>query len=210
MSRSRNAGAAGGTHYLWMVIARRHSTSSRRAIVAAYLIFVAVAPRDDWVRSDCRSLRAGGTLKWGSPGIWGDTWRFADGFLVVTGLDTFVVATLFYQHRSATSLRRGAQRLPATHGEGGALVLAFLAAFVIVALAWNLRRNRPPRGTGREKPPTTGSGLSGSPPRSLSIRPLVARRLQPPDAGNAAPVRRTLLALAYAASHCMEKAPGDS
>ena len=79
---------------------------------------------------------AGGRL-----GIWGDTWRLARRFPIAgTGLNTYGVATLFYQTVDLKQHFAEAHNdYPQLLAEGGALV-CIPAALVILAFAWTVRR----------------------------------------------------------------------
>ena len=125
----------------WSVI-RRQATGSRRAIVAGYLIFVAFAAIG-WTGFEtlaARFAQNGTNDVGGRLGIWGDTWRLAGRFpLVGTGLNTYGVATIFYQTVEPT------KRFTEAHNdylqllaEGGALV-CIPAILVIVAFVWLVR-----------------------------------------------------------------------
>ena len=126
----------------WFVI-RRQATGSRRAIVAGYLIFVALVAVG-WTGFEtlaARFAQNGTTDVGGRLWIWGDTWRLAGRFpLVGTGLNTYGSATLFYQTVEPT------KRFTEAHNdylqllaEGGALV-CIPAALVILAFARTVHR----------------------------------------------------------------------
>jgi len=143
MSRSGILGLLAALVISGWFVARRQAAGSRRAIVAGYLIFVAVVAVG-WTGFDRLSARfaqsevvdLGGRL-----GIWADTWRLAGRFPIVgTGLNTYGAATLFYQTvdlelHFAEAHNDYLQLL----AEGGALV-CIPAAVAILAFAWTVRR----------------------------------------------------------------------
>src|SRR6185503_6928850 len=83
----------------WFV-ARRQAAGSRRAVVGAYLVFVALFVIW-WTGLDrlaARFAETGPAGVAGRLGIWADTWRIVGRFPAVgTGLNTYGAATVFYQ-----------------------------------------------------------------------------------------------------------------
>ena len=143
MSRSGMLGLLAALVISGWFVARRQATDSRRAIAAGYLIFVALAAAG-WAGFDriaARFAESGAAEAGGRLGIWGDTWRLARRFPIVgTGLNTYGVATLFYQtvdlnEHYAEAHNDYLQLL----AEGGALV-CIPAALVILAFAWTVQR----------------------------------------------------------------------
>lgn len=143
MSRSGMLGLLAALVISGWFVARRQATGSRRVIAGGYLMFVALVAAG-WTGFDRIAARfaegnaadAGGRL-----GIWGDTWRLASRFPIAgTGLNTFGVATLFYQtgdlkEHFAEAHNDYLQLL----AEGGALV-CIPAALAILAFAWTVHR----------------------------------------------------------------------
>ena len=143
MSRSGMLGLLAALVISGWFVARRQATSSRRAIVAGYLIFVALVAVG-WTGFESLATRfaQNGTADIGGRlGIWGDTWHLAHRFPIVgTGLNTYGAATLFYQtveptYHFAEAHNDYLQLL----AEGGALV-CIPAALVILAFAWTVHR----------------------------------------------------------------------
>ena len=143
MSRSGMLGLVAALVISGWFVARRQATGSRRVIVAGYLMFVALVAAG-WAGFDriaARFTESGAAEAGGRLGIWGDTWRLAGRFPIVgTGLNTYGVATLFYQTAEPT------KRFTEAHNdylqllaEGGALV-CIPAALAILAVAWTVHR----------------------------------------------------------------------
>lgn len=144
MSRSGMIGLLVASVISGWFVARHQARGSRRAVVAGYLIFVALAAAG-WTGFDRIAARfadsqtgtAGGRLA-----IWADTWRLARKFPITgTGLDTYGAATIFYQ-----TVDLKTQHFAEAHNdylqllaEGGALV-CIPAALAILAFAWTVRR----------------------------------------------------------------------
>jgi hypothetical protein len=143
MSRSGMLGLLGALIISGWFVAHRQAAGSQRAIVAGYLMFVALAAAA-WTGIDRITARftdstaadAGGRL-----GIWGDTLRIAGRFpMVGTGLNTYGTATLFYQtvepRYHFAEAHNDYLQLAA---EGGALV-CIPAALAILAFARTVHR----------------------------------------------------------------------
>jgi O-antigen ligase len=141
MSRSGMLGLLAALVISGWFVARRQVTGSRRTIVAAYLIFVALVAAG-WTGFDriaARFAESGAAQAGGRLGIWGDTWRLARRFPIVgTGLNTYGAATLFYQ---TVDLK---QHFAEAHNdylqllaEGGALV-CIPAGLVVLSFAWTV------------------------------------------------------------------------
>jgi O-antigen ligase len=101
MSRSGAVGLLVALVIAGWFVARRQSSASRRAVLAAFLVFVGVFVVW-WVgidRLEDRFNETGPVVGLnGRLGIWADTWRIVGHYLLVgTGLNTFGTATLFYQ-----------------------------------------------------------------------------------------------------------------
>lgn len=100
MSRSGMVGMAGALVLASVVMARRETTRSRRAVLRGYLLFVALVVVS-WVGLDriaARFSETGAADINGRPAIWADTLRVAREFwLTGTGLNTYGVSMLYYQ-----------------------------------------------------------------------------------------------------------------
>jgi len=101
MSRSGAMGLLVALVITGWFVTRRQSTASRRAVLAAFLVFVGIFVIW-WVgidRLESRFNETGPVVGLnGRLGIWADTWRIVGHYLPVgTGLNTFGTATLFYQ-----------------------------------------------------------------------------------------------------------------
>jgi len=143
MSRSGILGLLGALILSGWFVIRRQATGSRRAIVAGYLIFVALVAAG-WTGFESLAARfaQNGTADIGGRlGIWGDTWRLAGRFpLAGTGLNTYGAATIFYQTvEPTTHFAEAHNDYLQLLAEGGALV-CIPAALVILAFAWTVHR----------------------------------------------------------------------
>jgi O-antigen ligase len=100
MSRSGAMGLAVALVIAGWFVTRGQSTASRRAVLAAFLVFVGLfvvwGVGVDRLAARFNETDAVGMT--GRFGIWADTWQIARRFpLAGTGLNTFGTATLFYQ-----------------------------------------------------------------------------------------------------------------
>jgi hypothetical protein len=100
MSRSGAAGLLVALVIAGAFVMRGQSTALRRAVLAAFLLFVGAFVMW-WAGVDRLAARFNETDPVGAAGrlgIWADTWHIARLFpLVGTGLNTFGTATIFYQ-----------------------------------------------------------------------------------------------------------------
>jgi len=139
MSRSGAIGLLVALLVSGFFVTRRQSSASRRTVVVAYLVFIALFAAW-WTGVDRLAARFTITepaAETARLGIWGDTWRIATRFpLVGTGLNTFGTATLFFQ--TVDLARHYAQ----AHNDylqliadGGVLVCApaIIVAFIVAA-----------------------------------------------------------------------------
>lgn len=123
----------------WFIV--RRQGGSRRAIVAGYLTFVAIAAIG-WVGFDTFAARfvQGHVVDLGGRrGIWADTWHVAGQFPIAgTGLNTFGTATLFYQTANPSlHFAQAHNDYLQLLAEGGLLVCV-PASLAILALAWTV------------------------------------------------------------------------
>jgi putative inorganic carbon (HCO3(-)) transporter len=138
MSRSGMAATLFALALTGVVALRRQRNSTRRAIVASYLVLLALAVTA-WVGVDTIVSRftASGWSEFNNRrGAWADAVSIASMFPIAgTGLNTYGVATLFYQqHDFALYYREAHNDYLQLAAEGG-LLLAVPAALCIAAFA---------------------------------------------------------------------------
>ena len=141
MSRSGMIGLLSALLITSWFVARRQARGARRAVVAGYLVFVALVA-SGWTGFErLASQFADRESASGRLAIWADTWRIARKFPITgTGLDTFGSATLFYQtavpDKRVTEAHNDYLQLLA---EGGLLVCIPIG-LAILAFAWTVHR----------------------------------------------------------------------
>jgi O-antigen ligase len=126
----------------WFVI-RGHSTGTRKAAAGIYLVLLALVVMG-WVGVDAvnaRFAQADWTDINGRKGTWSDAWHIASLFpLTGTGLNTYGVATLFYQRIDPSAHYAQAHNDYLQLGAEGGLLLTVPAAFGLVLLVRDIRR----------------------------------------------------------------------
>jgi O-antigen ligase len=126
----------------WFVI-RGQGTVGRKAAAGIYIVLLAVLVAA-WVGVDSIDARFAQT-DWadinGRKGPWSDAWRIASLFpLTGTGLNTYGVATLFYQRVDPTAHYAQAHNDYLQLGAEGGLLLAVPAAACVALLVRDVRR----------------------------------------------------------------------
>jgi O-antigen ligase len=126
----------------WFVI-RGHSTGTRKAATGIYLVLLALVVIG-WVgvdAIDARFAQADWTDINGRKGTWSDAWHIASLFpLTGTGLNTYGVATLFYQRIDPSAHYAQAHNDYLQLGAEGGLLLTVPAAASLVLLVRDIRR----------------------------------------------------------------------
>ena len=173
----------------WFVM-RGHGTATRKAAAGVYLALLALAVIG-WVGVESISARFA-QADWmdinGRKGTWSDAWRIATLYpLTGTGLNTYGVASLFYQRIDPSAHYAQAHNDYLQLAAEGGLLLAVPAALSLVLLVRDIRRRlREDTGAsavldqGRRHHRPRRDGAAGN------------RRVQPPDARQRRPVRRRL------------------
>jgi O-antigen ligase len=143
LSRSGMLGMAGALLLASIVMARRQTSRPRRAILRAYLLFVALLVVS-WVGLDriaAEFSEIDPTSINERPAIWADTIRIAQAFwLTGTGLNTYGVSTLYYQTSiPGQHLREAHNDYLQLAAEGGVLLAVPIVA-TIAAFVWAVRR----------------------------------------------------------------------
>jgi len=143
MSRSGIGSLALGlTLTAWFVL-RGHGTGTRKAAAGIYVVLLALVVVA-WVGVDAVSERfaqADWTDVNGRKGTWSDAWHIASLFpLTGTGLNTYGVATLFYQRIDPSAHYAQAHNDYLQLGAEGGLLLTVPAAAGLVLLIRDIRR----------------------------------------------------------------------
>ena len=126
----------------WFVV-RGHGTASRRAVAGVYLAVLAIVVMG-WVGVDSISARFA-HADWsevnGRKGTWSDAWNIATLFpLTGTGLNTYGVATLFYQRFDPNAHYAQAHNDYLQLAAEGGLLLSVPAAAGLFLLVRDIRR----------------------------------------------------------------------
>jgi O-antigen ligase len=126
----------------WFVV-RGHGTGTRKAVTATYLVLLALGVMG-WAGVDSISAhfsQADWTDINGRRGSWSDAWHIASLFpLTGTGLNTYGVATLFYQRFDPSAHYAQAHNDYLQLAAEGGLLLILPAAASLVLLVRDIRR----------------------------------------------------------------------